>query len=88
MRPRPGVLMAAGVEGEWLLNPQRDDGTVTDKPEFALLLVVSTVGFVLLSLAIRGLRRESARRTKPARLGATMSLIGAGMLAVFGASCW
>ena len=80
-----GVLMAAGVEGEWLLNPQRDDGTVTDKPEFALLLVVSTVGFVLLSIAVRGLRRESARRTGPARVGATMSLIGAGMLAVFGA---
>jgi hypothetical protein len=80
-----GVLMAAGVEGEWLLNPQRDDGTVTDKPEFALLLVVSTVGFVLLSIAVRGLRRESARRTRPARVGATMSLIGAGMLAVFGA---
>lgn len=80
-----GVLMTAGVEGEWLLNPQRDDGTVTDKPEFALLLVVSTVGFVLLSLAVRGLRHESARRTRPARVGATMSLVGAGMLAVFGA---
>ncbi len=80
-----GVLMTAGVEGEWLLNPQRDDGTVTDKPEFALLLVVSTVGFVLLTIAVRNLRRESTRRTWPARVGATMSLIGAGMLAVFGA---
>lgn len=80
-----GVLMTAGVEGEWLLNPQRDDGTVTDKPEFALLVVVSTVGFVLLSVAVRGLRRESARRTRPARVGAMMSLVGAGMLAVFGA---
>lgn len=79
-----GVLMTAGVEGEWLLNPQRDDGTVTDKPEFALLLVVSTLGFVLLSLAVRGLRRESARRTRPASVGATMSLVGAGMLALFG----
>ena len=80
-----GVLMVAGVEGEWLLNPQRNDGTVTDKPEFVLLLVVSTLGFVLLSLAVRGLRRESARRTRSARVGAAMSLVGAGMLVVFGA---
>lgn len=80
-----GVLMTAGVEGEWLLNPQRDDGTVTDKPEFALLLMVSTVGFVLLSVAVRGLRRDSARRTRPARVGATTSLVGTGLLAVFGA---
>ena len=80
-----GVLMAAGVEGEWLLNPQRDDGTVTNKPAFALLLVVSTVGFVLLGMAVSGLRRECARRTRPARAGAAMSLIGASMLAVFGA---
>ena len=80
-----GVLMTAGVEGEWLLNPQRDDGSISDKPEFALLLVVSTAGFVLLSLAIRGLRRDSARRTRPARAGATMTLIGGALLAVFGA---
>lgn len=80
-----GVLMTVGVEGEWLLNPQRDDGTVTDKSEFALLLAVSTVGFVLLSLAVRGLRVASGRRTRPARVGAGMSLVGAGLLAVFGA---
>lgn len=79
-----GVLMTAGVEGEWLLDPQRDDGTVTDKPAFALLLVLSTVGFALLSAAVRGLRRTSARHTRPARIGATMSLIGAGMLTLFG----
>ena len=80
-----GVLMTAGVEGEWLLDPQRDDGTITDRPEFALLLVASTLGFVLLTLAVRAVRRESARRTRPARFGATTSVIGAGMLAAFGA---
>ncbi len=80
-----GVLMTAGVEGEWLLDPQRDDGTVTDKPEFALLLVVSTVGFVLLSLAVRGLRSESVRRTRSAKAGAMMTLIGACLLVAFGA---
>ena len=80
-----GVLMTAGVEGEWLLNPQRDDGTITHTPEFALLIVVSTIGFALLSVAVWGLRRETARRTRPARVGATLSLFGAGMLVVFGA---
>lgn len=79
-----GVLMTAGVEGEWLLNPQRGDGTVTDKVGFALLLVVSTAGFVLLSLAAQGLRRECARHTRPARSGAMMTLVGAGLLVVFG----
>ena len=79
------MLMTAGVEGEWLLNPQRDDGTVTNKPEFALLLLISTAGFVLLRLAVSGLRRESARRTKPAGVGARMTLIGADLLVVFGA---
>lgn len=79
-----GVLMTAGVEGEWLLNPQQDDGTVTNKPAFALLLVLSTVGFVLLTAAVRGLRAGSAHRTRPARVGSTMSLVGAGLLVVFG----
>lgn len=80
-----GVLMTAGVQGEWLLNPQRDDGTITNRWEFALLLVLSSVGFVLLTVAVQGLRRASLRRTKPSRAGAMLSLVGAGLLAVFGA---
>lgn len=79
-----GVLMTVGVEGEWLLNPQRDDGTITSKPGFALLLVLSTVGFGLLTAAVAGLRRESTSRTRPARIGAMMSLVGAGLLVLFG----
>ena len=47
--------------------------------------MLSTVGFVLLLVAIHGLRRDSPRRTRPARIGATMSLLGASMLVVFGA---
>ena len=56
-----GVLMIVGVEGEWLLNPQRDDGTVTQLPVFALLLLTATVGFALLLIAGMGLRAPSAR---------------------------
>ena len=47
-----GVLMIAGVQGEWLFNPQRDDGTVTNMPVFALLLVTATAGFALLLSAL------------------------------------
>lgn len=79
-----GVLMTAGVEGEWLLNPQADDGTVTNVPEFALLLTTSTLGFALLVVAVRGLRRGSVRRTRPARAGAFTSVLGAGLLTMFG----
>ncbi|WP_328988556.1 hypothetical protein OG394_20255 [Kribbella sp. NBC_01245] len=79
-----GVLMVAGTQGEWLLNAQRDDGTVTNTPAFVLLLTMSTLGFGLLTLAVRGLRRESARRTMPTRSGAFLSMVGAGLLTAFG----
>jgi hypothetical protein len=78
-----GVLIVAGTQGEWLLNPQRDDGTVTKIPAFVLLLTMSTLGFALLTLAVRGLRRESARHTKPARTGAFLTMLGASLLTAF-----
>ncbi|MEU4393357.1 hypothetical protein [Kribbella sp. NPDC023855] len=78
-----GVLMVAGTQGEWLLNAQRDDGTVTKMPAFVLLLTMSTLGFALLTVAVSGLRRESARSTKPARAGAFLSMAGAGLLTAF-----
>ena len=78
-----GILMLAGVEGEWVLNPQADDGTVTNLPAFALLLLTATAGFVLLLLAVRGLRRETAR-TRTTRVGSLMSLVGAGLMVAFG----
>ncbi len=79
-----GVLMIAGVEGEWLLDPQRDDGTVTHLPVFALLLVTATAGFALLLTAVLGLRARTARPTRPSRVGAVMTVAGAGLLVVFG----
>ena len=57
-----GVLMFVGVEGEWLLDPQRDDGTVSNLPVFALLTLTATVGFVLLLVAAMGLRTHTATR--------------------------
>lgn len=79
-----GALMTAGVAGEWVLHPQRDDGTVTNTPVFAVLVATATVGFVLLFVAVRGLRREWVRRTRPARTGAAISMVGAALLVVFG----
>lgn len=79
-----GVLMIAGVQGEWLFDPQRDDGTVTNMPVFALLLLTATTGFALLLIAVMGLRAHTARATRPARAGSLMTVAGAGLLVVFG----
>lgn len=76
--------MIAGVEGEWLFNPQRDDGTVTNMPVFALLLLTATTGFALLLIAVMGLRAQTARSTRPTRIGSLMTVTGAGLLVVFG----
>jgi hypothetical protein len=79
-----GVLMTMGVEGEWLLDSQRDSGTITSTPGFALLVTLGTVGFALLVVAVHGLRHAALRRTRPARTGALLSLVGAWCLVVFG----
>ncbi len=76
--------MTAGVQGEWLFNPQRDDGTVTNMPVFALLLLTATAGFALLLVAIMGLRASSGGSTRAARIGSLLTLAGAGLLVVFG----
>ena len=78
-----GIFMLAGVEGEWLLNPQADDGTVTNMPVFGLLLLLATIGFVLLLLAVRGLRMQTPR-TRTTRVASLMSLVGAGLMVTFG----
>lgn len=78
-----GILMVVGVQGEWLFDPQADDGTVTNLPVFTLLLFTATIGFLALFLAVVGLRART-QTTKPARTGAFLSVAGAALLAVFG----
>lgn len=80
-----GVLMALGVEGEWLWDAQRDDGTVTDRPVLAVLMTLATAGFVLLLVAARGLRAHLHHPTRAARVGAVLTSVGAGSLVLFGA---
>lgn len=79
-----GVLMAAGVAGEWFLSPQQNDGSVTSTPVFAALVLTSTVGFALLLLAARGLRGLAPGSTRTVRLGAGTSVAGAGLLTLSG----
>ncbi len=78
--------MTVGVEGEWLLIPQRDDGTVTNMPVFALLLLAAAAGFLLLLAAVLGLRRTTTRRTRPARTGAALTVVGAALVSLFAVS--
>ena len=79
-----GVLMFLGIEGEWLLDPQRDNGTVRNLPVFALLILTAAVGFALLFLAARGLRAHAVDPTRTARVGAVLTVVGAGLLLAFG----
>ena len=82
-----GILMLVGTKGEWLLDPQADDGTVTNLPVLALLVLVATVGFGLLLVAVLGLQGH-ATPTRPARVGARLSVVGAGLLVAFGLTAW
>jgi hypothetical protein len=74
------LLVAAGVAGEWLAQPQASDGSVTNPLTFALLVGVSTVGALLLTVAVWQLRRSRVRRTRPARAGAVVTATGTGLL--------
>jgi hypothetical protein len=76
------VLIAAGVAGEWLLQPQASDGSVEDGPTFAALVGTAAAGALLLTLALTQLRRTLPRRTRPARVGAGLTTAGAGLLFV------
>jgi hypothetical protein len=76
--------MFVGIEGEWLLDPQRDDGSVSALPLFTLLVLTATVGFALLFVATRGLRACSAEPGRSARVGAALTSAGAVLLVAFG----
>lgn len=79
-----GVLVVVGVEGEWLLDPQRDDGTVTNVPVLAALMATAAAGFTLLWVAVRRLRHLATRTTRAVRAGVAMTTAGAVLMVVFG----
>lgn len=70
-----GLLFAAGVALEWVLNPQRVDGTVVRPAVFAALVGSSSVGVALLALSARGLGGLAAGRA--VRWGSRFASVGA-----------
>ena len=72
-------LLAAGVAGEWVLEPQRPDGGVLSPSTFALCVGVSLVGAVLLLRAVAGLAGV-VPEGGAARWGRRTTLVGAGLL--------
>ena len=79
-----GVLMALGVMGEWVLGPQRPDGSVVRPGVFAALVAATTVGWGLLGVAARRLRRVAVTETRGVRVGARLLLVGAVLLVIGG----
>lgn len=75
-----GVLVAAGVALEWVLDPQQRDGTVVRPVLFAACVLTSTVGSALLVAAARGLRGVVSRRGRAVRWGSALSTVGAALL--------
>jgi len=77
-----GVLIALGVQLEWLLDFQQDDGTVVRPVPFILGLLTSAVGFAALVVAAHGMR-HMGRKRRSVRVGSRMSTAGAGLLLAF-----
>jgi hypothetical protein len=74
-------LFAAGVAGEWLLDPQRSDGTVLDPVAFAACVGISLVGAVLLLRGVAGLA-GLVPEGRAARWGRRTTLAGTALLAL------
>jgi hypothetical protein len=74
-------LFAAGVAGEWVLGPQRTDGTVDDPVAFAACVGLSLVGAALLVRGVAGLS-DVVPEGPAARRGRRTTLAGAALLAL------
>src|SRR4051794_7556530 len=75
------ALLFLGVALEWLLNPQRGDGTVLHPGRFALCVGTSVVGAALLAWGLRDLR-GFVPSTRGARFGRATTVTGAVLLMV------
>jgi hypothetical protein len=75
------ALLFLGVALEWLLNPQRGDGTVLHPARFALCVGTSVVGAALLAWGLRELR-GFVPGTRGARFGRATTAAGAVLLMV------
>ena len=73
------ALFAAGVAGEWVLDPQLPDGEVVVPAAFVVCVGVSLVGAVLLLQGVAGTRGAVPER-RTVRWGHRTSLVGASLL--------
>lgn len=78
------VLMAAGVGGELVFDPQRSDGTVLNPAVFAICLGMGLLGFGFLLAAARGLGTVADARSRGIRWGSKVCTIGAVLLVLCG----
>ena len=73
-----GVLQLAGVHGEWVFDPQKSDGTVTNPLVFSLLLIATIAGTGSLLAALFGLRvmhdAANVPLSRPGRIGLRLSI--------------
>lgn len=85
-----GALLFASVAAELVWTVQRPDGTVTNLAGFALYLTAWTGGSVALVVALVGLggaRSVTGPLPRSGHIGRGIALIGAVLLAGFGAVC-
>ena len=75
------ALLFLGVASEWVINPQRGDGTVLHPTRFALCVGTSVVGAALLARGLRDLK-TFVPRSRPARFGRAATTAGAVLLLV------
>lgn len=76
------ALAEAGVLLEWVLDPQRSDGTVARPVTFALIVGISAVGWAMSASALRAVRGDLPS-TRAVRFGRATSVLGA-VLALLG----
>jgi hypothetical protein len=84
-----GALIFIGAAGDIVISAQNADGTITNRPLFALYVGAFIAGFGLLARALLGLKamHDSSGETLPrsGRAGTKVSVAGAALIAASGA---
>ncbi|MEX0790995.1 MAG: hypothetical protein WD178_09500 [Actinomycetota bacterium] len=84
-----GVLIFIGAVGDIVVSAQTADGTITNRPLFALYVGAFIAGFGLLARALLGLKTmhdsSGERLPRSGRVGTKVSVAGAALIAASGA---
>src|SRR5688500_4363048 len=83
-----GALIFVGAAGDIVVSAQDPDGTITNRPLFAIYVAAFIAGFGLLARALVGVKamHDSSGETLPrsGRVGTKVSVAGAAMIAASG----